>query len=135
MTYEELEKSLPAIQESEGVKFANLTKAGLGFQVVKHIHNGDNYKMLAMFRYLENLAYLLVVNGEIVEDIISFGLLLSTVRQNKGLTFTTLQSKVGLLPQQVIAIEHGKNYHRNTLMKYISLLDLDFNVKSMLDVI
>lgn len=135
MKYEELEKILPALQESEGVKFKDLTRAGIGFQVVKRIHNGDNYKELALFRYLESIAYLLVVNGEVVEDIILFGILLSTIRQNKELTVNDVHEKTGLSPQQIIAIEHGRNYYRSTLVKYIEVLDLDFNVKSMLDVI
>ena len=135
MRYEELEKILPALQDSEGVKFKDLAKAGIGFQVVKHIHNGENYRVLALFKYLECIAYLLVVNGEIIEDIILFGILLSTVRENKGLTINDIYEKTGLSPQQIVAIEKGRNYYRSTLIKYIDALDLDFNVKSMLDVI
>ena len=135
MKYEELEKTLLALQESEGVKFKDLQRGGVGFRAVKRIHSGKNYRVLALFKYLESIAYVLEVNGEIIETIWHFGIFLSTLRQNQGLTLDDLHKKTGLSPQQLIAIEHGKNYTKTTLLKYIELFNLDFNVKYVLDVI
>ena len=133
MSIEELEKSLLNLQKKEGQPYSNLKSSGITYDVARRIQQGKNYRFEAMFLYLDGLGYLLVMNGEVMMDIASLGNALTLLRENKKVSWAKIQKESGLCSQQVRAIEHGENYTRSSLLKYLKFVDASFDVKSMVE--
>lgn len=53
MTLEELEKALPEIREKASVSYPWLSLKGLKYETINKIHNGGNYKLRSLYRYLD----------------------------------------------------------------------------------
>ena len=127
MSIEELEKSLLLLQKEEGQTYS---KMAVTFRVAKRIQEGKNYRFDALFLYL---GYMLEMNGKVMEDISALGNALTVLRENKKISWMKIYKESGLSPQQVYAIEHGKNYFKSSLLKYLKFVDASFGVKSMIE--
>jgi len=133
MTLEELEKRLINIRKEEEVTFKMLKDRGLSSDTISNIHEGKEYKLSSLFKYLDALMYVIEVNGVTVSDIKGFGNLLRIMRQNKNLSLAQVQAQLGWTPRQVIAIEKGRGYTRNSLLKYTSLIEVNYELESVFD--
>ncbi len=130
MSLEELEKSLSGLRKEVGQTY---NKMGINYKVAKRIQNGENYRFDAMFLYLDSLGYFLVLNGEIMQNKETLGNALALLRENQKVSWSKIQEDTGLSSQQIGAIEHGKNYYRSSLLKYLKFINASFDVKNMLE--
>ena len=130
MSLEELEKSLSGLRKDVGQTY---NKMGINYKVAKRIQNGENYRFDAMFLYLDSLGYFLVLNGEIMQNKEALGNALALLRENQKVSWSKIQEDTGLSSQQIGAIEHGKNYYRSSLLKYLKFINASFDVKNMLE--
>lgn len=130
MSLEELEKSLSGLRKEVGQTY---NKMGINYKVAKRIQNGENYRFDAMFLYLDSLGYFLVLNGEIMQNKEALGNALALLRENQKVSWSKIQEDTGLSSQQIGAIEHGKNYYRSSLLKYLKFINASFDVKNMLE--
>ncbi len=130
MSIEELEKKIPELRKETGQTY---NKLGISYKVAKRIHRGENYRFDAIFLYLDSLGYFLVLNGEVMQNIEQLGNALSVLRENQKVSWLKIQEETGISSQQIGAIEHGKNYYRSSLVKYLKYITVSFDVKSMLE--
>lgn len=133
MSLEELEKSLLGLQKKVGLTYDKIKSSGITYDVARRIQQGKNYRFDAMFCYLDGIEHLLVVNGQVVEDLAAFGAALTLLRENSNISWAKIQKESGLYSQQIRAIEHGDSYYRSSLVKYLQFVDVSFDVKNMID--
>ena len=130
MTLEGLESKLESIQNDQGV----LDKAGIGFMTVKRIQSGQNYQVKMLFKYVDLLCNYILVNGNVVENVESLGEYLQSKRLERGLTTTQIASKMVVANNTVSAIEKGRGYKRESLLKYIDAIGgVDFDIDEILN--
>ncbi len=130
MSIEELEKRLPGLRKEAGQTYKKL---GINYKVARRIQQGENYRFDAMFLYLDGLGYLLVMNNEVIQNIEQLGAALALLRENQKVPWSKIQEETGMSSQQIGAIEHGKNYYRSSLLKYLRFVNASFDVKSMME--
>lgn len=130
MSIEELEKRLPGLRKEAGQTYKKL---GINYKVAIRIQRGENYRFDSMFLYLDGLGYLLVMNNEVIQNIEQLGAALALLRENQKVSWSKIQEETGMSSQQIGAIEHGKNYYRSSLLKYLRFVNASFDVKSMLE--
>ena len=131
MTLEELEKRLVTIRKEEAVTFKMLRERGLSRETIMHIHEGKDYNITSLFKYLDALMYVIEVNGVIVANIKGFGqIVFYLVVLNEVLQ---IQSELVWSAKQVLAIEKGRGYTRNSLLKYSSIINVNYELISVFD--
>lgn len=133
MTLEELEKRLVTIRKEEAVTFKMLRERGLSRETIMHIHEGKDYNITSLFKYLDALMYVIEVNGVIVANIKSFGQILRVIRLATNKTILQIQSELVWSAKQVLAIEKGRGYTRNSLLKYSSIINVNYELISVFD--
>ena len=134
MTLEGLESKLESIQNDQGVTYSSLDKAGIGFMTVKRIQSGQNYQVKMLFKYVDLLCNYILVNGNVVENVESLGEYLQSKRLERGLTTTQISSKMVVANNTVSAIEKGRGYKRESLLKYIDAIGgVDFDIDEILN--
>lgn len=134
MTLKELESRLDAIQKDQQVTYASIEKAGLSYLTVKHIQAGDNYQVKMLFRYVDLLCNLIIINGEVIETVEELGKYLRLQREKKGITSTQMSSRMEVTNNTIVNIERGKGCKRENLLKYIAVLgDIDFDIDEMMN--
>lgn len=134
MTLEGLESKLESIQNDQGVTYSSLDKAGIGFMTVKRIQSGQNYQVKMLFKYVDLLCNYILVNGNVVENVESLGEYLQSKRLERGLTTTQIASKMVVANNTVSAIEKGRGYKRESLLKYIDAIGgVDFDIDEILN--
>jgi len=134
MTLEELERKLESIQNDQMVTFSSLDKSGMGFMTVKRIQSGQNYQVKMLFKYVDLLCNYIIVNGNVVENVERFGEYLQSLRLKKGLTTTQIASKMVVANNTVSAIEKGRGYKRDSLLKYIDAIGgVDFDIDEIVN--
>ena len=94
MTLEELEKRLVTIRKEEAVTFKMLRERGLSRETIMHIHEGKDYNITSLFKYLDALMYVIEVNGVIVANIKGFGQILRVIRLATNKTILQIQSEL-----------------------------------------
>ena len=134
MTLEELERKLESVQNDQMVTFSSLDKSGMGFMTVKRIQSGQNYQVKMLFKYVDLLCNYIIVNGNVVENVERFGEYLQSLRLKKGLTTTQIASKMVVANNTVSAIEKGRGYKRDSLLKYIEAIGgVDFDIDEIVN--
>ena len=134
MTLEELERKLESVQNDQMVTFSSLDKSGMGFMTVKRIQSGQNYQVKMLFKYVDLLCNYIIVNGNVVENVERFGEYLQSLRLKKGLTTTQIASKMVVTNNTVSAIEKGRGYKRDSLLKYIEAIGgVDFDIDEIVN--
>ena len=134
MTLEELERKMESVQNDQMVTFSSLDKSGMGFMTVKRIQSGQNYQVKMLFKYVDLLCNYIIVNGNVVENVERFGEYLQSLRLNKGLTTTQIASKMVVANNTVSAIEKGRGYKRDSLLKYIDAIGgVDFDIDEIVN--
>lgn len=133
MTLEELEKRLVTIRKEEAVTFKMLRERGLSRETIMHIHEGKDYNITSLFKYLDALMYVIEVNGVIVANIKGFGQILRVIRLATNKTILQIQSELVWSAKQVLAIEKGRGYTRNSLLKYSSIININYELISVFD--
>ena len=134
MTLEELERKLESVQNDQMVTFSSLDKSGMGFMTVKRIQSGQNYQVKMLFKYVDLLCNYIIVNGNVVENVERFGEYLHSLRLKKGLTTTQIASKMVVANNTVSAIEKGRGYKRDSLLKYIDAIGgVDFDIDEIVN--
>lgn len=133
MKLEELEKKLMTLRKEEEVTYKMLRDRGLSRETVQNIHNGKDYNVSSLFKYLDSLMYVIEINGVIVGDIVSFGAVLQNCRKAFGYSLIKVQSELVWTARQVLAIEKGRGYTRKSLLKYTSVISADYNLMSVFD--
>lgn len=134
MTLEELERKLESVQNDQMVTFSSLDKSGMGFMTVKRIQSGQNYQVKMLFKYVDLLCNYIIVNGNVVENVERFGEYLQSLRLKKGLTTTQIASKMVVTNNTVSAIEKGRGYKRDSLLKYIDAIGgVDFDIDEIVN--
>lgn len=133
MTLEELEKRLVTIRKEEAVTFKMLRERGLSRETIMHIHEGKDYNITSLFKYLDALMYVIEVNGVIVANIKGFGQILRVIRLATNKTILQIQSELVWSAKQVLAIEKGRGYTRNSLLKYSSIINVNYELISVFD--
>ena len=133
MTLEELEKRLVTIRKEEAVTFKMLRERGLSRETIMHIHEGKDYNITSLFKYLDALMYVIEVNGVIVANIKGFGQILRVIRLATNKTILHIQSELVWSAKQVLAIEKGRGYTRNSLLKYSSIINVNYELISVFD--
>ena len=134
MTLEELERKLESVQNDQMVTFSSLDKSGMGFMTVKRIQSGQNYQVKMLFKYVDLLCNYIIVNGNVVENVERFGEYLQSLRLKKGLTTTQIASKMVVANNTVSAIEKGRGYKRDSLLKYIDAIGgVDFDIEEIVN--
>ena len=134
MTLEELERKLESVQNEQMVTFSSLDKSGMGFMTVKRIQSGQNYQVKMLFKYVDLLCNYIIVNGNVVENVERFGEYLQSLRLKKGLTTTQIASKMVVANNTVSAIEKGRGYKRDSLLKYIDAIGgVDFDIDEIVN--
>ncbi len=136
MTLRELEKSLQGVRKDTSVSYPWLSLKGLKYETIIKIHNGKNYRLSSLFHYLDLLACVLYVDGQMAENAESLGDLLREKRIAAGLTVVDISSKLKCTQQIIYNLENGKSSSRNTLSGYISCIgDISFSIREMIDVL
>ena len=134
MTLKELESGLEAIQNDQQVTYASMEKAGLSYITVKHIQSGDNYQVKMLFKYVGLICNLIIINGQVIENLEELGKFLRSQREQKGITSTQMSSRMEVTNNTVVNIERGKGCKRENLLKYISVLgDIEFDIDEIIN--
>ena len=122
MTSSDIEKELEHIQESQMVTYSSLDKAGIGYMTAKRIQSGKNYQVKMLFQYVDLICHYIIVNGQVVENVEMLGKYLHSLREKKGLTTIQVASKMVMANNTVSAIEKGRGYKRESLIRYIDAI-------------
>ena len=134
MTLEELEKALPKIREKASVSYPWLSLNGLKYETINKIHNGGNYKLRSLYRYLDLLAYVLRIDGQLAEDLQTFGQIMREKRIAAGLTVVDICSQAHCTAKAIYDLEGGKGSQRSTLLSFISCIGgVSFSIHEMVD--
>ena len=131
MQINDIEKQIRSLRIEQQIKFKDLQIHGVSRSKIDNIESGRNYKIGSLFRYLERLAMYLVVDGETIEDIESFGKFLAHKRVSMKILTDDIKHKIKLNPQQISSIENGREYTKESLLKYIEVVNVDFDLISM----
>ena len=127
MTIRDVENRLQELRKELGVTYNWLAERGLSQNSVIKVLHGDNYRIATLFKYIENLYCVLVGNME------SLGTILRSKRISLGYNSIQIQSKLTWPMRQVLAIEKGRGYYKSSLLAYLEVVPVDFDIKSLAD--
>jgi len=130
MTLQQLENTLKEIRNSSGKSYSGLGTIGLQYQTVAKIERGENYTLSSLFRYINALDVSLYVFALPIPDLIAFGAILQKHRKEQY-SLAELSLKIGLNATRILAIEKGRGCERKSLQKYLEIVPLEFNIKSI----
>ena len=133
MKLEEVEKKLCTIRKEEEVTYKMLREKGLSREAVHNIHEGREYNVSSLFKYLDCLMYVIEINGVLVGNIVSLGQVLQCTRRAFGYSLVRVQNELAWEAKQVLAIEKGRGYTRSSLLKYTSLIGADYELISVFE--
>lgn len=130
MNLEDLEKRLVDIQDKNKISISWLKRQGISSDAVSNIREGRGYRLTSLFKYIELLGYFLVVDNCVIEDIKKFGETLQSRREKLGLSLIELSRRSSYTIQQLKAVELGNGYYRSSLVAYLSVVTVDFDIMS-----
>lgn len=130
MNLEDLEKRLVDIQDKNKISISWLKRQGISSDAVSNIREGRGYRLTSLFKYIELLGYFLVVDNCVIEDIKKFGETLQSKREKLGLSLIELSRRSSYTIQQLKAVELGNGYYRSSLVAYLSVVTVDFDIMS-----
>lgn len=130
MNLEDLEKRLVDIQDKNKISISWLKRQGISSDAVSNIREGRGYRLTSLFKYIELLGYFLVVDNCVIEDIKKFGETLQSKREKLGLSLIELSRRSSYTIQQLKAVELGNGYYRSSLVAYLSVVNVDFDIMS-----
>ena len=130
MNLEDLEKRLVDIQDKNKLSISWLKRQGISSDAVSNIREGRGYRLTSLFKYIELLGYFLVVDNCVIEDIKKFGETLQSKREKLGLSLIELSRRSSYTIQQLKAVELGNGYYRSSLVAYLSVVNVDFDIMS-----
>ena len=133
MTIRDVENRLQELRKELGVTYNWLAERGLSQNSVIKVLHGDNYRIATLFKYIENLYCVLVADGTIVGNMESLGAILRSKRISLGYNSIQIQSKLTWTMRQVLAIEKGRGYYKSSLLAYLEVVPVDFDIKSLAD--
>lgn len=118
-----IENTVKDIREKGGISTLSLERRGLAHSIVYNIESHGNYAMRNLFKYLDLMGYNVKANGRIAADMAGLGSVLKGIRENEKYTLRLMEQKTGLYNTQIIDIEKGRGYTKNTLLKYLAAFD------------
>ena len=130
MNLEDLEKRLVDIQDKNKISISWLKRQGISSDAVSNIREGRGYRLTSLFKYIELLGYFLVVDNCVIEDIKKFGETLQSQREKLRLSLIALSRRSSYTIQQLKAVELGNGYYRSSLVAYLSVVNVDFDIMS-----
>ena len=130
MNLEDLEKRLVDIQDKNKISISWLKRQGISSDAVSNIREGRGYRLTSLFKYIELLGYFLVVDNCVIEDIKKFGETLQSKREKLGLSLIELSRRSSYTIQQLKAVDLGNGYYRSSLVAYLSVVNVDFDIMS-----
>ena len=130
MNLEDLERRLVDIQDKNKISISWLKRQGISSDAVSNIREGRGYRLTSLFKYIELLGYFLVVDNCVIEDIKKFGETLQSKREKLGLSLIELSRRSSYTIQQLKAVELGNGYYRSSLVAYLSVVNVDFDIMS-----
>lgn len=133
MELREIEEQLSQLREDGNLSFMSLRKKGLPRETVLRIENGENYNVGSLFKYLEQLFYLLTADDTVMEDSIQFGAALKEKRKEKGETLVEIAAEAHISLQAASCVETGQGYRRSTLLAYLKVVPVELGITSMFD--
>lgn len=133
MTIREIEIRLQELRKELGVTYTWLEDRGLSQNSVIKVLHGDNYRIATLFKYIENLYCVLVADGAFAVTPESLGEILRSKRISLGYNSIQIQSKLTWPMRQVLAIEKGRGYYKSSLLSYLEVVPVDFDLKSLAD--
>ncbi len=133
MTIREIEIKLQELRKELGVTYAWLQDRGFSQNSVIKIIHGDNYRISTLFKYIDNLYCVLTVDGVIAGNPETLGEILRSKRISLGYNSIQIQSKLTWPMRQVLAIEKGRGYYKQSLLAYLEVVPADFDLKSLAD--
>lgn len=133
MTIREIEIRLQELRKELGVTYTWLEDRGLSQNSVIKVLHGDNYRIATLFKYIENLYCVLVADGVFAATPESLGEILRSKRISLGYNSIQIQSKLTWPMRQVLAIEKGRGYYKSSLLSYLEVVPVDFDLKSLAD--
>ena len=128
MTLQQLEKTLKEIRISTGKSYSELSTIGLQYQTIAKIEKGENYTLSSLYRYINGLEVSLIISTLLSPNIVAFGSILQKHRKEK-FSLAEISLKTGLNATRILAIEKGRGCERKSLLKYLEIVPLDFNIK------
>jgi len=134
MTIREIEIKIQELRKELGVTYTWLEERGLSQNSVMKVLHGDNYRISTLFKYIENLYCVLVADGVLVGNPEALGNILRSKRISLGYNSIQIQSKLTWTMRQVLAIEKGRGYNKNSLLSYLEVVPVDFDLKSLADI-
>lgn len=134
MTIQELEQRVQELRSELGVTYRWLQDHGLAINSIMKIHHGENYRMATLFKYVENLFYVIEVDGVVVPDLPAFGVVLREKRKELGYNTIQMQSKLVWTMHQLLQVEKGRGYNKSSLLAYLEIVPVDFQIKNLMDI-
>lgn len=134
MSIQELEKQIQALRSELGVTYKWLNTHGLSMSSIMAIHHDGNYRMSTLFKYVENLFYVIEADGIVVTDLASLGNVLREKRKKLGYNTIQIQSKLVWPMRQVLQVEKGRGYYKSSLLAYLEVVPVEFNLKNLMDI-
>lgn len=95
----------------------------------ERVQNGENYHIDCLFTYMSDLGMILLCNNERINNKEELGRYLKNQRLSAHMTKLDMEIASTLSTSAIDIIEIGKGYKRNTFMKYINQLNIDFDVE------
>ena len=87
-----------------------------------------------LFKYVGLICNLIIINGQVIENLEELGKFLRSQREQKGITSTQMSSRMEVTNNTVVNIERGKGCKRENLLKYISVLgDIEFDIDEIIN--
>lgn len=134
MTIQELEQQVQVLRSDLGVTYKWMNEHGLAMSSLMKIHHGENYRMSTLFKYVENLFYVIEADGIVVPDLLALGNVLREKRKKLGYNTIQIQSKLVWPMRQVLQIEKGRGYYKSSLLSYLEYVPVDFQLKNLMDI-
>ena len=102
---------------------------GLHIVVMYRIEKHKNYHVSSLLKYASILKKKLYADDVLIDSLDTLGNLMKSKRQSAGLSVFRTSTVSGLIPKTILKIEHGKDYNKSTLAKYLSYFPVNFRIE------
>lgn len=124
-----IEDAVKNVREAGQISTLSIERKGLAHSIVYNIENHGNYAVRNLFKYMDLIGLRLSVNDVAINNMEELGAFLRDKREKEKLTLRLMEGKTSLYNTQIIDIEKGRGYTKNTLLKYINAFeDIDFKL-------
>lgn len=133
MELRQLEETLNQVRTKYSIRLYSGNRSILQPCIIENIESGRNYYLSTLLKYLNALGFTLKLNDLIIEDLVTLGNFLRTLRENAGLSMNQVKSSRNKRLREVKQLEEGSGGSRTTFLGYINELqnnniNLDFKL-------